>query len=126
MPVLYTDGLIRSRTVPLDDGVRALHARLTAPANPGLAVLADRLLAVTDAGDRRDDDAVVLIARFLCLSADRRQRVARTAVRLHDLRAVADVRRSLRAQARGTSSSRPWPPPGATPPVSAPRRSGSS
>ncbi|MFJ8487704.1 SpoIIE family protein phosphatase [Streptomyces sp. NPDC094038] len=98
--VLYTDGLVRSHTVPLDDGTRALHARLAAPGEPRLEVLADRLLDITGAGDRRDDDAVVLIAQFLGPGVDRRQRVARTFVRRHDLRAVADVRRFLREQAR--------------------------
>ncbi|MEU5598469.1 SpoIIE family protein phosphatase [Streptomyces sp. NPDC020298] len=98
--VLYTDGLVHSHTMPLDDGLQALYARLTAPGEPRLEILADRLLDITGTGGRRDDDAVVLIAQFLGLDADRRQRVARTFVQRHDLRAVADVRRFMRTQAR--------------------------
>ncbi|WP_432191920.1 ATP-binding SpoIIE family protein phosphatase [Streptomyces sp. bgisy027] len=98
--VLYTDGLVRSRSVPLDHGVEALHAHLAAPGDLRLEVLADRVLDITGAGDLRDDDAVLLIAQFLGLGADRRQRVARTSVERHDLRAVADVRGFLRTQAR--------------------------
>lgn len=101
--VLYTDGLVRSRSLPLDDGTEALHARLTEPGEPRLEVLADRLLEITGAGDRRDDDTAVLIAQFLGLGPDRRQRVARTFVQRHDLRAVAEVRRFLRAQAQDWS-----------------------
>ncbi|MGW4911847.1 ATP-binding SpoIIE family protein phosphatase [Streptomyces sp. NPDC004270] len=97
---LYTDGLVRSHTVPLDAGIEALHACLAEPGEPRLEVLTDRLLDITGTGDRRDDDAVVLIAQFLGLGAGRRQRVARTFVQRHDLRAVADVRRFLRARAR--------------------------
>ncbi|MDH6493406.1 SpoIIE family protein phosphatase [Streptomyces sp. SAI-127] len=97
--VLYTDGLVRSHSVPLGDGIEALHARLATSGDLRLEVLADHLLEITG-GNRRDDDAAVLIAQFLGLGADRSQRVARTFVHRHDLRAVADVRRFLRAQAR--------------------------
>ena len=97
--VLYTDGLVRSHSVTLGDGIEALHARLATSGDLRLEVLADHLLEITG-GNRRDDDAAVLIAQFLGLGADRSQRVARTFVHRHDLRAVADVRRFLRAQAR--------------------------
>ena len=98
--VLYTDGLVHSHSVRLGDGIEALHARLAAADDGRLEVLADGLLEITGSTDRRDDDAVVLIAQFLGLATERRRRVARTFVQRHDLRAVADVRRFLRSQAR--------------------------
>jgi anti-sigma regulatory factor (Ser/Thr protein kinase) len=98
--VLYTDGVVHSHSLRLDDGITALQARLAAPGDLRLEVLADRLLETTGTDNRRDDDAAVLIAQFLGLRADRRQRVGRTFVQRHDLRAVADVRRFLREQAR--------------------------
>jgi anti-sigma regulatory factor (Ser/Thr protein kinase)/GAF domain-containing protein len=98
--VLYTDGLVRSHSVRLDDGIAELHARLAATGGSRLEVLADGLLEITGSGNRRDDDAAVLIAQFVGLRAGRRQRVGRTFVQRHDLRAVGDVRRFLREQAR--------------------------
>ncbi|MDX2546888.1 ATP-binding SpoIIE family protein phosphatase [Streptomyces sp. WI04-05B] len=89
--VLYTNGLVHSHSMDLDEGVAALHARLAASGDLRLEVLADH---------RRDDDTALLIAHFPGLRADRRQRVGRTFVQRHDLRAVADVRRFLRTQAR--------------------------
>ncbi len=97
--VFYTNGLVHSHSVPLTDGIAALHKCLNTPGSPQLEVLADRLLAITGA-DQRDDDAAVLIAQFLGPHAARRQRMASMSVERHDLRAVADVRRLLREQVR--------------------------
>jgi serine phosphatase RsbU (regulator of sigma subunit) len=59
--LLYTDGLVERRGVPLDDGIGWLAGRLAAFAARPLAELADALLAETAEG--RDDDVAVLAVR---------------------------------------------------------------
>jgi serine phosphatase RsbU (regulator of sigma subunit) len=59
--LLYTDGLVERRGVPLDDGIDWLARRLAAFAGRPLGELADALLAETVAG--RDDDVAVLALR---------------------------------------------------------------
>lgn len=97
--VLYTNGLVHSHSVRLEEGIAALHERLTTPGELRLEVLADRLLEITGVDGRRDDDAAVLIAQFLGLRTGRRRRVGRMIVHRHDLRAVRDVRNYLREKA---------------------------
>ncbi|MCQ8830014.1 ATP-binding SpoIIE family protein phosphatase [Streptomyces malaysiensis] len=99
--VLYTDGLLQSHSVRLEDGIAALHKRLeTLDVGLSLEALADRLLEIVGTDEQRDDDAALLIAQFLGMPAGRRQRVGRMFVHRHDLHAVRDVRRFLREQAR--------------------------
>ncbi len=99
--VLYTDGLFQSHSARLEDGIATLHKRLdTLGVDLSLEALADSLLEITGTEEQRDDDVALLIAQFLGTRAGRRQRVGRTFVDRHDLRAVRDVRRFLREQAR--------------------------
>jgi serine phosphatase RsbU (regulator of sigma subunit) len=59
--LLYTDGLVERRGMPLDEGIDWLAGRLAAFGGRPLAELADALLAETTAG--RDDDVAVLAVR---------------------------------------------------------------
>ncbi|MEO5876841.1 MAG: SpoIIE family protein phosphatase [Streptosporangiaceae bacterium] len=58
--VLYTDGLIEDRGVPLDDNFERLRA-LAAPAEPDLEAFTDRILA--EFGLREDDVALLILRR---------------------------------------------------------------
>ncbi|MGW0997160.1 ATP-binding SpoIIE family protein phosphatase [Streptomyces sp. NPDC002523] len=96
--VLYTDGLVHSHTVQLDDGVKALHQLVAEQGDQSLEALADRMLAITaDAG--RDDDAALLIAQLVGMREALRHRVGRMIVHRHDLAAVRKVRGFLRDHA---------------------------
>ncbi|WP_282759634.1 GAF domain-containing SpoIIE family protein phosphatase [Actinoplanes sandaracinus] len=59
--VLYTDGLIETRTCPIDDGIDCLHRVLTDNPGAGLDELADLLMEITPLGEREDDASVLLI-----------------------------------------------------------------
>jgi phosphoserine phosphatase RsbU/P len=59
--LLYTDGLVERRDVPVDDGVTWLAGWLAAFAGRPLAELADALLA--DTAEQRGDDVAVLAVR---------------------------------------------------------------
>jgi phosphoserine phosphatase RsbU/P len=59
--LLYTDGLVERRGVPLEDGVAWLAGRLAAADGRSLAELADALLTETD--EARGDDVAVLAVR---------------------------------------------------------------
>ncbi|MFC7529719.1 GAF domain-containing SpoIIE family protein phosphatase [Actinoplanes sp. GCM10030250] len=58
---LYTDGLIETRTCPIDDGIDRLHSVLVD--NPGapLDALADLLMEITPAAAREDDATLLLL-----------------------------------------------------------------
>lgn len=59
--VLYTDGLIETRTCPLDDGIECLHRLLRD--NPGADPdeLADLMVGIIAAPEREDDASLLLI-----------------------------------------------------------------
>ncbi|MEU4688935.1 SpoIIE family protein phosphatase [Actinoplanes sp. NPDC023714] len=59
--VLYTDGLLETRTRPIDDGVARLHSVLTAHPGAGLDALADAAMEIIPAGEREDDASLLLI-----------------------------------------------------------------
>jgi phosphoserine phosphatase RsbU/P len=61
--VLYTDGLIERPGSLIDDGIAWVEDAVAAAADASSQVLADRLLDAV-LGDRRDDDACVLVARL--------------------------------------------------------------
>ncbi|WP_229070027.1 SpoIIE family protein phosphatase [Actinoplanes sp. DH11] len=59
--VLYTDGLVETRTRPIDEGVDDLHAVLTGMPGAALDDLADAMMEIIAAGDREDDASLLLI-----------------------------------------------------------------
>jgi serine phosphatase RsbU (regulator of sigma subunit) len=61
--VLYTDGLIERPGSLIDDGIAWVEDAVAAAADVSSQVLADTLLDAV-LGDRRDDDACVLVARL--------------------------------------------------------------
>ncbi|MFG2307976.1 SpoIIE family protein phosphatase [Streptomyces sp. NPDC048566] len=63
--VLYTDGLVESRTIDVGSGVEELRIRLqaTAPGPTSLETLCDHVLGTLGPGNR-DDDIALLTARF--------------------------------------------------------------
>ena len=68
--VLYTDGLVESRDVDIDDGLRRLGAVLeNGPAD--LESLCDEVLETLGRHEDHDDDVALLLARLTGLGADR-------------------------------------------------------
>jgi PAS domain S-box-containing protein len=65
---LYTDGLVESRSHPLDEGLEAFRAALDGPARP-LEDICDHVLATLDTA-HGEDDIALLMARIQGLSAD--------------------------------------------------------
>lgn len=65
---LYTDGLVESRSHPLDEGLDAFRATLAGPEQP-LEDLCDHVLATLDTA-HGEDDIALLMARIRGLSAD--------------------------------------------------------
>jgi anti-sigma regulatory factor (Ser/Thr protein kinase) len=66
---LYTDGLVESRSHPLDEGLDAFRASLAGPARP-LEDVCDHVLATLDTA-HGEDDIALLMARVEGLSADK-------------------------------------------------------
>ncbi|WNI19758.1 SpoIIE family protein phosphatase [Actinacidiphila sp. ITFR-21] len=66
---LYTDGLVESRSHPLDEGLDAFRASLAGPARP-LEDVCDHVLATLDTA-HGEDDIALLMARIDGLSADK-------------------------------------------------------
>ncbi|WP_430791473.1 GAF domain-containing SpoIIE family protein phosphatase [Actinoplanes sp. G11-F43] len=62
--LLYTDGLIETRTCPLDDGIACLHQLLADHPSAALGELADRAIAITPDEHRQDDTSLVVIETF--------------------------------------------------------------
>ncbi len=63
--MLYTDGLVESRTLPLDTGLERLTA-LSAPTGPGdLESLAEQLLTNAPTGADADDCTLLLLRRHM-------------------------------------------------------------
>jgi serine phosphatase RsbU (regulator of sigma subunit) len=61
---LYTDGLVESRTQPIDEGLAALHSVLSsALARPG-GTLNEACQAVTQALHHGEDDITLVLARI--------------------------------------------------------------
>jgi PAS domain S-box-containing protein len=65
---LYTDGLVESRSHPLDEGLSSLRAALTSPARP-LEDVCDHVLNTLDTR-HGEDDIALLMARIQGLPAD--------------------------------------------------------
>ena len=61
--VLYTDGLVESRTLSLDVGLRRLAATPASATDVGLECLAQELLASAPAGPDADDRTLLLLRR---------------------------------------------------------------
>ncbi|MEU8240873.1 SpoIIE family protein phosphatase [Actinoplanes missouriensis] len=59
--VLYTDGLIETRTFPIDDGIEHLHRVIADRPGAGLDELADASMAIIAPGEREDDASLLLI-----------------------------------------------------------------
>nr|WP_308129094.1 SpoIIE family protein phosphatase [Actinoplanes polyasparticus] len=59
--VLHTDGLVETRTAPIDDGVRRLHQTLLAHAGLEPGELADAILAGSPTATAGEDDVAVLV-----------------------------------------------------------------
>ncbi|MGP4114865.1 ATP-binding SpoIIE family protein phosphatase [Streptomyces sp. 4N509B] len=96
--VLYTDGLVESRTRDVWRGVNQLQEKLTAVARtsqlkgpPPLEPLCDEILNILPPGDR-DDDVALLAARFEGIAPDR--------VALCELEPTAESVRKARRFAR--------------------------
>ncbi|MYS24945.1 MULTISPECIES: SpoIIE family protein phosphatase [unclassified Streptomyces] len=66
---LYTDGLVESRSHPLDEGLDAFRASLAGPARP-LEDVCDHVLATLDTA-HGEDDIALLMARIDGLSPDK-------------------------------------------------------
>ncbi|WP_405785377.1 MULTISPECIES: SpoIIE family protein phosphatase [unclassified Streptomyces] len=56
---LYTDGLVESRNLPLDEGLEAFRSSLDGPAQP-LEDVCDHVLATLDTGHGEDDIALLM------------------------------------------------------------------
>ncbi|WP_327293201.1 SpoIIE family protein phosphatase [Streptomyces sp. NBC_01198] len=65
---LYTDGLVESRSLPLDEGLDAFRQSLDGPARP-LEDICDHVLATLDTA-HGEDDIALLMARIQGLPAD--------------------------------------------------------
>jgi serine/threonine-protein kinase RsbW len=61
--VLYTDGLVESRSAPLDDGLDRLLAEAERAGTSDPGELADRLLAALTGPQRPDDVALLVLTR---------------------------------------------------------------
>jgi serine phosphatase RsbU (regulator of sigma subunit) len=59
--VLYTDGLLETRTRPIDDGIARLHEVLTAHERAGLDEVADAAMRIIPPEERADDASLLLI-----------------------------------------------------------------
>jgi hypothetical protein len=68
--VLYTDGLIESRDVDIDDGLRRL-GRALEDGPPGLDPLCDHVLAALDRAAGHEDDVALLVTQLTGLGPDR-------------------------------------------------------
>ncbi|WP_405592915.1 SpoIIE family protein phosphatase [Streptomyces sp. NBC_01190] len=66
---LYTDGLVESRSLPLDEGLDAFRDSLAGPARP-LEDVCDHVLATLDTA-HGEDDIALLMARIDGLSAEK-------------------------------------------------------
>jgi GAF domain-containing protein len=64
--VLHTDGLIETRTAPIDEGMARLHETLAAHAGDEPEALADALLATAASGE--DDVALLIVATPAAIS----------------------------------------------------------
>jgi serine phosphatase RsbU (regulator of sigma subunit)/anti-sigma regulatory factor (Ser/Thr protein kinase) len=95
---LYTDGLVHSHTLDVSDGTKALRDLLASAHDQHLEHLATRLTAITGEGDQREDDAALLLARFIGAMPGTHQRVSRFRVARHNLAAVREVRAFLNRQ----------------------------
>ncbi|MEO3977907.1 SpoIIE family protein phosphatase [Streptomyces sp. CAU 1734] len=60
---LYTDGLIETPGVDMDDSLAALARRFAGAADGSLETVADTLIGPVDAGGRRGDDTALLLLR---------------------------------------------------------------
>lgn len=69
--VLYSDGFVERRELPLGDGLDALEAALAASNHSGASALADDLLRVLDV-ESREDDVVVLVVQLVAQPANAR------------------------------------------------------
>jgi serine/threonine-protein kinase RsbW len=61
--VLYTDGLVESRTATLDEGLDRLLAAVEEAGTADPGELADRLLAALTGPQRPDDVALLVLTR---------------------------------------------------------------
>ena len=68
--VLYTDGLVESRDVDIDDGLRRL-GRALEDAPPGLDPLCDHVLAALGRAAGHEDDVALLVTQLTGLGSDR-------------------------------------------------------
>ncbi len=68
--VLYTDGLVESRDVDIDDGLRRL-GRALEDGPPGLDPLCDHVLAALDRAAGHEDDVALLVTQLTGLGSDR-------------------------------------------------------
>jgi anti-sigma regulatory factor (Ser/Thr protein kinase) len=68
--LLFTDGLIESRGVDLDEGLANLAAAFAA-GPPGLEDLCDHILQVLGRADGHDDDVAMLVAQLRALEPER-------------------------------------------------------
>ncbi|BBH69133.1 hypothetical protein ACTI_58180 [Actinoplanes sp. OR16] len=59
--VLHTDGLLETRTRPIDDGIARLHKVLTDHPGADLDALADAAMEIIPAAEREDDASLLLI-----------------------------------------------------------------
>lgn len=60
---LYTDGLVESAEIDIDQGTQRLRAALTGTGTASLPATADRLFNLIDRGGGYDDDVALLLAR---------------------------------------------------------------
>ena len=86
--VLYTDGLVESRTLRLDEGLARLAEAAAEGGDP--SAVADRLLATAGLEDQSDDSAVLAVRLTACAEQFRLRLPA-------DYSSVSVVRRHLRA-----------------------------
>ncbi|MFD8810325.1 SpoIIE family protein phosphatase [Streptomyces sp. NPDC059627] len=93
---LFTDGMVHSHSLELGRGVQTVSDILSEVRKHPLESMADRLITIAGDVSHREDDAALLLVRHSGFPSPT-TRVRRMFVQRHDLRAVQDVRRFVRA-----------------------------